>query len=113
MSRQLELFSVPEHKYQEMSGTEFVPDAKMAAIQRFCSRASITPYIEKYTPSRRNKKYFRLSWREGKKWKHLHIPGGNTDSPLARYRAEKLQQLCDRGAELEEVIAAVKTYSNR
>ncbi len=57
-----------------------------------------------------NNLYYRLSYRRRHKMKHLHIPGGNIRSRLAQYRAKKIKELIDRGAELEEVIALVQTY---
>ena len=64
----------------------------------------------RYSPGKRKTEYYRLSYRFGRKVKHIHIPGGSTKSQLARYRAEKLQQLIDRGAELAEILAMIKTY---
>lgn len=110
MIQQLSIPFETDERLEKASGTDVVPDRKMSALQRFCARASVTPFVETYTPSRRKKQYFRVSWREGKKFKHVHIPGGNVKAPLAQYRAEKLQEMCDRGAELGEIIAAVNTY---
>ena len=118
MNQQLVLTLVTDEPLEKTSVTNSVTDEQMLSLQRFCFRAftqgvekSVTPFVEKYTPSGRKKEYYRLSWRESRhKVKHIHIRGGNTQSPLAQYRAKKLQELCDRGAELEEVLAALKTY---
>ncbi len=93
--------------------TESVIDQKRAIIQRYLDRAATEAQcsVNEYQKSRSKKKYFRLSWREGKKTKHLHVPGGNVNAILAQYRARKLRELIDRGAKLEEVIAAVQTYA--
>ena len=110
MDRQLIIPFETDDRSTKTSGAEVAPDRKREYLQRFCARASVTPFIETYNPSRRTKQYFRISWREGKKMRHEHIPGGNINAPLAQYRAKKLQTMCDRGAELAEIIAAVETY---
>ncbi len=66
--------------------------------------------VNTYSPGKRKTKYYRLSYFQDGKTKHLHIPGGNTRSKLAQDRAKVLQKLIDRGAELKEIIAVVKTY---
>jgi hypothetical protein len=106
---QLTIFDIETERSQP-SVTSSVTDAKRQIIQDFCNRAAIKPLIETYAPPRRKSEYYRVTWRDGNKVKHLHIPGGNTLSILAQYRAGKLQEMIDRGAELGEIIAAVKTY---
>lgn len=111
MSEQLRLFDdVSDTKL--VSITDDVIEHKMQAIQRFLDRGAKENdcCVNQYYPGKRATKYFRLSYRQGKKTKHIHIPGGNTLSELAQYRAKKLQEMINRGAELGEVIAAVKTY---
>ena len=109
---QLELSLVSDKK---VSITESVSDAKTTkqqAIQRFLDNAPKEPIacITKYSPGKRKTEYFRLSYRLGKRVKHIHIQGGSTIAQLAQYRAKKLQEMIDRGAELGELIAAVQTY---
>ena len=45
--------------------------------------------------------------------KHVHIPGGNVNSTLATYRAKELQEMIDRGAKLNEVLAAITDYRGK
>ena len=97
----------------DMSITEFVSDAKKQAIQRFLDNGEkeTIACVTTYSPGGRSTRYFRLSYRLRKKIKHIHIRGGSTIAELAIYRAKKLQAMIDRGAELEEVIAAVRTFN--
>jgi len=100
-----------------VSITNSVSDAqtrKQQAIQKYLDRAEKEPIacVNLYYSGRRATKYYRLSYRLGRKIKHIHIRGGNTRSQLATYRAGKIQELIDRGAELAEVIAAVKTFNS-
>jgi hypothetical protein len=89
-------------------------DAKKQAIQRFLSKGKKDPSVSvnKYSPGRRSTEYYRVSFEWLGKKKHIHLKGGNTRSKLAIYRAEQLTQLIERGAELEEVIAAVSTFNS-
>ena len=110
---QLELSLVSDDK---ASITENVSDAKTAkhqAIQRYLDRAEkeTIACVTKYSPGKRKTEYYRLSYRLGRKVKHIHIRGGSTISDLATYRAKKLQAMIDRGADLEEILAAVKTFN--
>ncbi len=66
--------------------------------------------VNTYSPGKRKTKYYRLSYFQDGKTKHLHIPGGNVRAPLAQERAKVLQKLIESGAQLKEIIAVVKTY---
>lgn len=113
MSQQLNIFGAIER-----DSASIAPDAietkrlKQEAIQRYLDsgQKENIPHVNIYQVRRTKNHYFRLSYRQRGKMKHLHIPGGNTRAELALYRAKKIQELIDRGADLEEVIAAVKTY---
>ena len=96
-----------------VSISDFVSDAKQQAIQRFLNSGDkeTIACVTTYSPGGRDTKYFRLSYRVRRKMKHIHIKGGSTIAELAQYRAKKLQTMIDRGAELEEVLAAVRTFN--
>jgi hypothetical protein len=115
MSEQLCLFETVSDS-DRTSLTLSVSDAqikKQQAIQKYLDRANkeAIACVTRYSPGRRKNEYYRLSYRQGRKVKHIHIKGGSTIAELATYRAEKLQAMIDRGAELAEVIAAVKTFN--
>ena len=112
--RQLSILAVPDTR--SLSGTDVVHDAKIAkqqALERYLDRANKdpVPHIETYNPGRRNTKYYRLTFRQGKKVKRIHIKGGSTISKLANYRAKILQAMIDRGAEFEEILAQLATFN--
>ncbi|MFM2310820.1 MAG: hypothetical protein RLZZ04_96 [Cyanobacteriota bacterium] len=87
--------------------------AKRKAIERYLERVNNEPLacVTKYSPGGRKSEYYRLSYRIGRKVKHVHLRGGNVRSELATYRANALQEIIDRGAELSEVLAAVATFN--
>ena len=84
--------------------SEFDSERNCVSEQPRCS-------VNEYSPGKKKQTYYRLSWRDGKRIKHLHIRGGNVNSKLAQERADSLRQMIARGAELEEIIAAVETYA--
>ncbi len=102
---------------KNLSLTDGVSDTKFRSIERFLSRATestsesiIQPHVNSYAPGGRDTFYYRLSWRDGRRTKHLHIRGGNIYSQLAQTRAEQIRQMCDRGDELEKIIDTVKSF---
>lgn len=113
MSEQLSLFGVEDSK--SVSSTESVEDtqtAKFRAIQRYLNNADkeAIACVGTYSPNGRKSSYYRLAYRAGRKVKCVHIPGGNTRSNLATYRAEQLQIMIDRGAGIEELLSAIVDY---
>ena len=122
MSKQLSLFETVGGS-DHVSPTDAISDTESAslmnpisehqtqALQRFLEKGK-DPIVclNTYSPGKRKTEYYRLSYFLDGKTKHLHIPGGNIRAKLAQYRAKKLQELIDRGAELGEIIAAVETY---
>jgi len=110
MNQQLSLFSVSSDS-ENVSLLDSGSDAKRQAIQRFPNNnKEATACVNTYSPGRRKTEYYRLSFNWNGKKKHMHIPGGSVKARLATYRAEEIQKMCDRGAKLAELIAAVETY---
>ena len=113
MSKQLTIFDAVSDK-KIASLTDPVSERKRQAMSRFLARAKDNEAcVNKYSPGKRKKEYFRLSVRQGKGVKHFHIRGGNVNAKLAQFRANQLQQMIDRGAELGEIIAAVEDYGSQ
>lgn len=112
MRKQLSLFPVSENKSSSL--TPSVSDKQIQAINRFCAHGKSDPVasVNTYSPGRQRQRYYRISYREGRKIKHLHIPGGSTSSALAQHRAQKLTGLIERGAELSEILAMVKDFKS-
>ena len=114
MNKQLSLFDGVSD--QSCSLTDSVSERKRQAIERFLrsgSKNEPVACVNEYSPGKRKLRYYRLSYRIDNKVKHIHIPGGSTISELAQYRATKLQELIDRGAELAEVLAMVNMFKGR
>jgi hypothetical protein len=52
--------------------------------------------------------YFRFSYREGSKVRHVHIKGGNTDSPRAQAKVAEVRSLLAAGIAPREVAAMLR-----
>ncbi len=65
--------------------------------------------ISTYRPrgTARGGEYFRFSYRDGSKMRHIHIRGGNTDSPIAQAKVAEVRSLLAAGASPLEVAATL------
>lgn len=113
MAEQLSLFNGVSDT-DSLSLTQSVSERKHQALQRFLDKGQKENdvCIGTYSPGKRKTRYFRLSYRVNRKVKHIHIPGGSTSSKLACYRAKRLQQLIDRGAEVAEIKSMLADFKS-
>ena len=56
---------------------------------------SVSKAISTYRPrgTARSGEYFRFSYRDGSRMRHIHIRGGNTDSPIAQAKVQEVRSL--------------------
>ena len=85
-----------------------VIDAKNPTNQYF--HKNTKPHIGTYSPARRKANYYRFSYRDGEKIKHIHIPGGNSSAPLVQYRVQKIQGMIDQGLPLTKILTLISSY---
>jgi hypothetical protein len=52
--------------------------------------------------------YFRFSYRDGSKVRHVHIRGGNTDSPIAQAKVAEVRSLLAAGIPPAQIAATLK-----
>jgi len=66
--------------------------------------------ISTYRPrgTARSGEYFRFSYRDGSRMRHIQIRGGNTDSPIAQAKVQKVRSLLTAGVSPAEVAAMLK-----
>lgn len=66
-------------------------------------------WVEIYSPSNRKQhKYYRYSWMEGRKLRHLHIRGGSITNPVALAMKERVELAIASGlspCEIKQIIA--------
>jgi hypothetical protein len=66
--------------------------------------------ISTYEPrgTARSGQYFRLSYRDGARVRHIHIRGGNTDSPIAQAKVQEVRSLLASGVPPAEIALLLK-----
>jgi hypothetical protein len=67
--------------------------------------------ISTYRPrgTARSGEYFRFSYRDGSRMRHIHIRGGNTDSPIAQARVQEVRSQLAAGILPAEIARSLKT----
>ena len=94
--------SVSKDKAQ-MADTEYtVPSAD--------NYDSVSKAISTYRPrgTARSGEYFRFSYRDGYRMRHVHIRGGNTDSPIAQAKVREVRSLLMAGVTPAEIAATLR-----
>jgi hypothetical protein len=89
-----------------------VSESKCTNVEKLdecTTHGTIQEYESKGT-SRGTKKYFRYQWREGKRIRHRHIPGGNINDLLAKKRAALVQCQIDVGKTPSEIVEFIKSF---
>ena len=71
---------------------------------------SVSKAISTYRPrgTARSGEYFRFSYRDGSRMRHIHIRGGNTDSPIAQAKVREVRSLLAAGIAPAEIAAMLK-----
>jgi len=71
---------------------------------------SVSKAISTYRPrgTARSGEYFRFSYRDGSRMRHIHIRGGNTDSPIAQAKVQEVRSLLAAGIPPHEIAAILK-----
>jgi hypothetical protein len=66
--------------------------------------------ISTYRPrgTARSGEYFRFSYRDGSRMRHIHIRGGNTDSPIAQAKVAEVRSLLAAGISPAEIAAMLR-----
>jgi hypothetical protein len=66
--------------------------------------------ISTYRPrgTARSGEYFRFSYRDGTKMKHIHIRGGNTDSAIANSKVEEVRSALAAGVPAVEIVKMLR-----
>jgi hypothetical protein len=70
--------------------------------------------ISTYRPrgTARSGEYFRFSYRDGSRMRHIHIRGGNTNSPIAQAKVQEVRSLLASGIPPAEIARMLKSPSN-
>ncbi len=80
----------------------------------FCNKNNISELaVTEYQPRGKaggNNKYYRFSYREGKRVKHIHIKGGNTCNPIAIKHKDLVKAWIREDIPLEKIIKWIKEW---
>ncbi|MDJ0582960.1 hypothetical protein [Crocosphaera sp.] len=87
----------------------FEEDKKLFDNTNNLSELSVSEYQPGGTAARNNK-YYRFSYREGRKVKHIHIKGGNTTNPIAIKRKGLVEAWIREDVPLEKIIQWIKEW---
>jgi len=82
--------------------SNFLGDGEYLALN------AVSPYRPRGTA--RGGEYYRLSYREGGRGRvrHIHIRGGNTDSPIAQAKVQEVRSLLAAGVPAAEIASLIK-----
>jgi hypothetical protein len=87
--------------------------AQVADTESIASPAddSVSKAISTYRPrgTARGGEYFRVSYRDGTRMRHIHLSGGKTDSPIAQAKVQKVRSLLAAGVPIIEIAELLKT----
>ena len=74
---------------------------------------SVSKAISTYRPrgTARSGEYFRFSYRDGSRIRHIHIRGGNTDSLIAQAKVAEVRSLLAAGIPPAEIAAMLRQSS--
>jgi hypothetical protein len=67
--------------------------------------------ISTYRPrgTARSGEYFRFSYRDGSRMRHIHVRGGNTDSPIAQAKVQEVRSLLAAGIPPRQIATMLKS----
>ncbi len=88
---------VPPPKIDSVSPISTFADTEYTA--EVADIDSVSKAISTYRPrgTARSGEYFRFSYRDGSRMRHIHIRGGNTDSPVAQAKVQEVRSLLAAG----------------
>jgi hypothetical protein len=63
--------------------------------------------------TRGNPKYWRFSYRDGRRVRHVHIPGGNCTNPVAVARADLVRHAIANGRSAPEILELIRPWTRK
>ncbi len=107
----LDLGSIAESAI-ERSLSDVDSEPKIRSLFRFLNRTveNSKGGVGTYSPGGKKAIYFRFSYRDGKRMKHKHIPGGNIYSQLAFKRAREIQGMTEADISTHEILNKINSF---
>ncbi len=111
---QLEIFELPQsdpivsdHLVEVVSDTDLKINSELIQPE---PQEPPPGTVNLYFPGRRNTPYYRFSYRNGRRTKHVHIRGGNYANPEAQANADKIRDMVKRRAALDQILAQIAKF---
>jgi hypothetical protein len=110
-----ELIMLPEVDTESISPDDSVSELIMLPevdTESISPDDSVSRAVSTYQPrgTARSGEYFRFSYRDGPKMKHIHIRGGNTASAIANSRVEEVRSLLAAGIPPRQVASIIQGW---
>jgi transcriptional regulator with XRE-family HTH domain len=90
-------------------------DKKILSVTRYKKNTAIvlptTGLIETYSPNTRDCEYYRYTYREGTRVRHIHIKGGQVGSYHAENNAQEIKNAIARGCSVVYIKEIIKNQS--
>jgi hypothetical protein len=100
----------PADNYDSVSSKAEIADTEYTVPPADNYDSVSSKAISTYRPrgTARSGEYFRFSYRDGSRMRHIHIRGGDTDSPIAQAKVQELRSLLASGVPPAEIALSLK-----
>jgi len=91
---------------ESTEGLDLTDDSVTASMQK-----SVAKYRPKGTA--RGGEYWRFSYRDGRRVRHVHIPGGNSSNPTALARVEEVRRAIANRRSPSEIVEMIHSWTRK
>jgi len=95
---------------------EVVSESKSANLEYDSLTTNPCGAIGKYHArgnTRGNPEYWRFSYRDGRRVRHVHIPGGNSSNPTALARVEEVRRAIANRRSPSEIVEMIHSWTRK
>ena len=105
----------PADSYDSVSSKAEIADTEYTVPPADNYDSVSSKAISTYRPrgTARSGEYFRFSYRDGSRMRHIHIRGGDTDSPIAQAKVQELRSLLAAGISPAEIATMIRNSGGK
>jgi hypothetical protein len=105
----------PADNYDSVSSKAEIADTEYTVPPADNYDSVSSKAISTYRPrgTARSGEYFRFSYRDGSRMRHIHIRGGDTDSPIAQAKVQELRSLLAAGISRAEIATMIRNSGGK
>jgi hypothetical protein len=105
----------PADNYDSVSSKAEIADTEYTVPPADNYDSVSSKAISTYRPrgTARSGEYFRFSYRDGSRMRHIHIRGGDTDSPIAQAKVQELRSLLAAGISPAEIATMIRNSGGK